>query len=264
MVSVIDVSSDEPAGDASYENVGGEVLLGEDATDADGAGEAVDRGFCEPSGIFAGDDGGHRPSQDGVVGREGTVVPAGAEEVSGCVVDGRTIAAKDELKGFVDGETVGDGFGGEQAGFLRLRSVIEEAPEIAGCWNHSDSGESAVGQIAGFFLIAGVEVNRLRHGVLIACDEQSGCGSEGDKPDCVLRLDAKRAGPDNFLVAEQALRHSDEIDVFGLRRCGCRSVCCGNVLGLRSVGQRAGAGSCALCECLLLGREQKNRSKEER
>jgi len=56
VVRVIDVASDEPASDASYENVRGEVLFGKNTADADGAGKPVNSGLHEPSGIFAGDD----------------------------------------------------------------------------------------------------------------------------------------------------------------------------------------------------------------
>ena len=112
MVRVVDVAADKPTCDASDENVGGEVLFRQHATDADRACEAVDRGLRKPAWIFAGDDGGHRPSHGGVVRGERSVVPAGTEEVSGCVVDRRPLAAEDELHGLVDSQAVYESFAG--------------------------------------------------------------------------------------------------------------------------------------------------------
>ncbi len=107
VVGAVHVTADEPSGYAADEDVGGEVLLGEDAADADGGGKTVDSGSGKPAGVLGAEDGGHRPGGRGVSRGEGGIERRGAEEVAFGVVDRGAVAKSDELEGFVDGQRVG-------------------------------------------------------------------------------------------------------------------------------------------------------------
>ncbi len=216
MVRVIDVLSDQPSGDAADEDVGGEVLFGEDTADADRSCQAVDRCLRQPARILRCEDRGHRPREGGVVRGERSVIPGRAEELTVRVIGPRAVPAEDDLQRLVDGESVDGCFAGEEAGLVRLRSVVEEAPEVGGGGDSADTDKSTAGEGVGFVLSVGVQVDRLRHGVMIASDQHSGGDSKGDEPDSVAGLEAERAGPDGLLVVEESFRSSGEGDVLGL------------------------------------------------
>ena len=56
VVGAVDVVADEPACGAADQDVRGEVLFGEDSTDADASGEAVDGGAGDPAGVLVAED----------------------------------------------------------------------------------------------------------------------------------------------------------------------------------------------------------------
>ena len=91
VVGAVDVMADQPSGCAADEDVGGEVLFGEDAADADAGGETIDGCSGKPAGVFVADDGGHRPGGGGVIRGEGGVERTGAEEVALGVVRPRGV-----------------------------------------------------------------------------------------------------------------------------------------------------------------------------
>ena len=66
VVGAVDVVADEPACGAADEDIGGEVLFGEDAADADSGGQTVDCSSCEPARILVGDDRSEGPGGGGV------------------------------------------------------------------------------------------------------------------------------------------------------------------------------------------------------
>src|SRR5882757_2396677 len=116
VVGAVDIVADEPACGAADQDVGGEVLLGEDAADADSGGQSVDRGPCEPAGILVTDNSSYGPGGGGVVGGKAGVRWARGEEVALRVVHVRAVAAGDELEGLADDEAVDEGFAAQEAG----------------------------------------------------------------------------------------------------------------------------------------------------
>jgi hypothetical protein len=216
VVCAVDVASDEPACGAADEDVGGEVLLCEDAADADASGGAVDDGSGEPAWVFFADDGGHGPGGCGVVGREGGFSRAGVEEVSFCVVDEGTVAAGDELDDFSDGKRVDEGLSGKDGGFVGLRGVVVQAPQVHAGGECAECHSAGVRESREVLLVLGADVDVLRHGVLVATDEYAGGNGERQEPFCVQWADVERAGPDGFLVGEQAAWGAGECDVFRL------------------------------------------------
>ena len=61
VVLLEDVVTHHPAEGASDEDVGGEVLLPEDASEADAGGKRVDANLYQPGGILVGKDSSRRP-----------------------------------------------------------------------------------------------------------------------------------------------------------------------------------------------------------
>ena len=64
MVAVDHIASDEPAYCAAYEDIGGEVLAGEDTRQADAGGKAVGGDLRERAFVLGSDDGGGGPGDD--------------------------------------------------------------------------------------------------------------------------------------------------------------------------------------------------------
>ncbi len=106
------------------------MLFGENAADADGACQTVDSGLHEPAGVLRGEHRCHRPGQDGVVGGEGAVVQEELKNLPLALLTGGRSRRKATFRDFVDGQSIHGGFTGENTGFARLGSVIEEAPHI--------------------------------------------------------------------------------------------------------------------------------------
>ena len=121
VVGAVHVMADQPPCSAADEDVGGEVLVGEDAADADASGH---RPRCERASR-----GIHRRSPRPWPtllwhGWRGTTTErAGAEEAALCVIDVRAVAKEDELDGFADSQTVDESLAGQEAGFVGLRGV---------------------------------------------------------------------------------------------------------------------------------------------
>ena len=144
VVGAVDVVADEPAGGAADQNVGGEVLLGEDAADAYVVAKSVDRGAHEPAGILVADDRGHGPGGGGVVGGKGGVERARAEEVALRVVHVWAVAEGDELDGLADGQAVDERFAAKDAGLMGLRGVVVQTPEVHAGGHDAERADSSV------------------------------------------------------------------------------------------------------------------------
>ena len=220
VVSAVDVASDEPASGTADDDVGGEVFVGQDAADADAGGGAVDGSTGYPTGVLFADDGGHGPCGCGVVRGKGGTGGRGGEEVSLGVVDEGSITTGDEFDDLGDGQGVAKGFAGEECGLVGLGCVVAEAPEVHAGGQGSEGDDASVGEGGEVLLVRGADVDVLRHGVVVAADEDAGGDREREQPLGIKWPDVDGAGPDGFLVGEQAAGGAEKGDVLWLGDAG--------------------------------------------
>ncbi len=97
---------------------------------------------------------------------------------------------------------------------------MTEAPEVHSGGKDAECRYASVRHVAGSLLVGRVDVDGRVHGVLVGANQQSCGDSIGNEPLRVVGTDVKWAGPDGFLIGEQAARCSGEGDFFGLG-CGC-------------------------------------------
>ena len=197
------IASDEPAYCAAYEDIGGEVLAGEDTRQADAGGKAVGGDLRERAFVLGSDDGGGRPRDDGVIGRERRVeADACLEEFAFGVVDGRPFPLGNNLEDLVYTNAVEYGFAAEDAGFSGVLVVMNMADAIddGGC--NDESANQTIGGSGGVAVERGILEFRRRHDLVVSGDGEGSAENEGDGDDGVRLVDMGGTGPDCFLIVQ--------------------------------------------------------------
>lgn len=99
---------------------------------------------------------------------------------------------------------------------MGLGCVVAEAPEIHAGGKCSKGDDASVGEGGEVLLVGGADFDVLRHCVVVAADEDAGGDGEREQPLGIERTDVEWAGPDGFLVCEQAAGGAEEGDVLRL------------------------------------------------
>ena len=205
------ITGDDETHGAAKEGVGGKMVAGGDPREANHAGQPVrDVGNPTMPAVTMREDGRDGHGGGSVIGEEATGmkwIVGAVEEAAGIrtgseIVD-RLATAGDGFERKIDNKFIGDGFGGQQRGILRVGIFVQQANAVKDSGrrgNHSGRVQTAEG------VVEAVEVGgvaKRRRAMRVGGDEDRGCNDNANGGPDVFGVDQRNGKkPDGFLVGK--------------------------------------------------------------